>query len=67
MFGDVNFFVFIYDDKIDFVEWLVEYGWVVDFVCSIFELQVGYGLILLDVDVKIDSFMCFQYIMVVRV
>lgn len=38
MFGDVNFFVFIYDDKIDFVEWLVEYGWVVDFVCSIFEL-----------------------------
>lgn len=63
MSGDVEFSALTYDDNTtDPADWLRDHGWAVDPVRSTLELQAGYGRTPPEVDARVDSIMCSQYI-----
>ena len=64
--GDVDFAALTYDDPADPAQWLSERGWTVEPVRNTMDLQAGYGLTPPAVDVKIDRFMCSQYVTATR-
>jgi methyltransferase (TIGR00027 family) len=66
MSGDVDFSALTYKPKTDPAEWLAAHGWAVEPVRNTLELQTGYGMTPPEVDVKIDGFMCSQYITATR-
>ncbi|CAM4322915.1 Putative S-adenosyl-L-methionine-dependent methyltransferase [Mycobacterium basiliense] len=66
MSGHVNFSTLTYDDTTDPATWLAAHGWTVEPVRSTLDLQAGYGMTPLDVDIRIDSFMHSEYIAAAR-
>lgn len=62
MSGDVDFSALTYEPATSPAERLAAHGWTVEPVRNTLDLQASYGMTPPEVDVKIDSFMCSQYI-----
>lgn len=66
MSGSVDFSALTYEPKSDPTDWLSAHGWAVEPVRNTLQLEVAYGLVPPEVDVKIDGFMRSQYITATR-